>query len=71
MKRPEIKNSIRRCRFDHNEMTQEELADRAGVSRQTIIALEAGKYVPSLGLAFRIARVFGVKVDELFEYDAD
>jgi putative transcriptional regulator len=71
MKKPEIKNTIRRYRFDHDEMTQEELAERVGVSRQTIIALEAGKYVPSLGLAFRIARVFGAKVEDVFEYNAD
>ena len=71
MKKPEIKNTIRRYRFEHGEMTQEALASRVGVSRQTIIALEAGKYVPSLGLAFRIARVFGAKLEEVFEYDED
>ena len=69
MKNPEIKNTIRRLRFDHNEMTQEELADRVGVSRQTIIALEQMKYVPSLSLAFRIARVFGVTVEDVFQYE--
>ena len=68
MKKPEIKNTIRRLRFDHDEMTQEELAKRVGVSRQTIIALEQGKYVPSLGLAFRIARVFGATVEDVFQY---
>ena len=68
MKKPEIRNTIRRFRFEHGEMIQEELANRVGVSRQTIIALEAGKYVPSLGLAFRIARVFGAKVEDVFEY---
>ena len=68
MKKPEIKNTIRRLRFDHDEMTQEELAKRVGVSRQTIIALEQGKYVPSLGLAFRIARVFGTTVEAVFQY---
>lgn len=71
MKKPEIKNTIRRYRFEHGEMTQEDLAVRVGVSRQTIIALEASRYVPSLGLAFRIARVFGATVEEVFEYDAD
>ena len=69
MKKPEIKNTIRRLRFDHDEMTQEELAKCVGVSRQTIIALEQGKYVPSLGLAFRIARVFGATVEDVFHYE--
>ena len=68
MKKPEIRNTIRRLRFDHKEMTQEELASRVGVSRQTIIALEQEKYVPSLGLAFRIARVFGVTLEDVFSY---
>ena len=69
MKKPELKNTIRRFRFHNGEMTQEELANRVGVTRQTIIALEAGKYVPSLALAFRIARVFGVTVEEIFQYE--
>ena len=69
MKKPELKNKIRRFRFDNGEMTQEELANRAGVTRQTIIALEAGKYVPSLALAFRIARAFGVMVEDVFQYE--
>ena len=69
MKKTELKNKIRRFRFDNDEMTQEELAQRIGVTRQTIIALEAGKYVPSLGLAFRIARAFGVTVEDVFQYD--
>ena len=64
-----ITNRIRRLRFDNNEMTQEELANRAGCTRQTIIALEQGKYVPSITLAFQIARVFGVKVEDVFQYD--
>ena len=63
-----ITNRIRRLRFDNGEMTQQELAERAGVTRQTIIALEAGKYVPSLLLAFRLARAFAVRVDEVFQY---
>jgi putative transcriptional regulator len=63
-----IKNRIRRLRFDHSEMTQEELANRAGCTRQTIIALEQGKYVPSIELAFRIARAFGVPLEEVFLY---
>ncbi|MBA7706106.1 hypothetical protein ES703_114952 [subsurface metagenome] len=64
-----IKNSIRRLRFDHNEMTQEELANHAGCTRQTIIALEQGKYVPSITLAFQIARAFGVTLEEVFQYE--
>ena len=68
MRDEKISNSIRRLRFDHDEMTQQELAQRASVTRQTIIALEAGKYSPSLALAFRIARVFKLKVDDVFEY---
>ena len=63
-----LKNNIRRLRFDNNEMTQQALADKAGVTRQTIIAIEQGKYAPSLPLAFRIARAFGVGVEDVFEY---
>jgi putative transcriptional regulator len=63
-----IVNRIRRLRFDRGEMTQEELAQKAGVTRQTIIALEAGKYTPSLELAFRIAGAFQVGVEDVFEY---
>jgi putative transcriptional regulator len=63
----EITNSIRRLRFENGEMTQEQLAQRAGVTRQTIIALEAGKYTPSLALAFRLAHVFGRGVEEVFQ----
>jgi len=69
-KRPNpLENRIRRLRFDHGEMTQQQLAERVGVTRQTIIALEAGKYAPSLLLAFRIARAFGVGVEDVFQYD--
>ncbi|HUW60578.1 MAG TPA: helix-turn-helix transcriptional regulator [Candidatus Bathyarchaeia archaeon] len=64
-----LQNRIRRLRFDHNEMTQQELADKAGVTRQTIIALEANRYVPSLVLAFRIARTFGVGVGDVFQLE--
>jgi len=67
---PEIKNHIRRFRFEHGEMTQDQLAKQAGVTRHTIMALEAGKYFPSLLLAFRIARVFGAPVERVFEYQA-
>ena len=64
-----INNRIRRFRFDHDEMTQQELANRAGCTRQTIIAIEQGKYVPSLDLAFRIAKAFGVKLEDVFQYE--
>jgi len=64
-----LENRIRRLRFDRGEMTQQQLAERVGVTRQTIIALEAGKYTPSLLLAFRIARAFGVGVEDVFQYD--
>jgi putative transcriptional regulator len=68
-KQSEITNRIRRLRFDHGEMTQQQLADLVEVTRQTIIALEAGAYAPSLHLAFRLARVFGVKVEDVFQYE--
>ena len=71
MAKDNIRNVIRRLRFEHNEMTQQQLADRVSVTRQTIIALESGKYGPSLSLAFRIARVFGVTVEGVFQYDGD
>ena len=61
-----IHNSIRRLRFEHGEMTQQQLATLAGCTRQTIILLEQGRYSPSLALAFRIARVFGKNVEEVF-----
>jgi putative transcriptional regulator len=64
-----IRNVIRRLRFDHGEMTQQELADRIGVTRQTVNAIELGKYSPSLEVAFRIAAVFGVALDDVFQYD--
>jgi putative transcriptional regulator len=65
---PEIRNNIRRLRFERGEMTQDQLAKQAGVTRHTIMALEALKYFPSLLLAFRIARAFGVPVERVFEY---
>ena len=65
-----ITNQIRRQRFEHGEMTQQQLAEKVGVTRQTIIALEAGKYLPSMELAFRLATVFGVRVDDLFQLQA-
>jgi putative transcriptional regulator len=66
-----LRNQIRRLRFEHDEMTQQALAEQVGVTRQTILALEAGKYVPSLLLAFRIARAFGVGVEEVFQSTED
>ena len=66
-----IENRIRRLRFDRNEMTQQDLADRVGVTRQTINAIELGKYSPSLEVAFRIARAFGVPLEEVFSYPGD
>lgn len=69
MVRARINNNIRRLRFNHGEMTQEELAEKAECTRQTIIALEQGKYVPSLELAFKIARTFDVSIEEVFQYE--
>jgi putative transcriptional regulator len=66
-----LSNQVRRLRFEHGEMTQQQLADKVGVTRQTIIAIEAGKYAPSLPLAFRLARTFGVTIEDVFQYDSD
>jgi putative transcriptional regulator len=71
MAKNELKNQIRRLRFENGEMTQQQLADKAGVTRQTIIAIEAGKYAPSLPLAFRIARTFGLPIEDVFQYEDD
>lgn len=65
-----ISNHIRRLRFEHGEMTQQDLADRVGVTRQTIIAIEGGKYSPSLEVAFRISEVFGQPLVAVFEYQS-
>ena len=64
-----VTNKLRHFRFHAGEMTQQELADRAGLTRQTIIAIEQGKYAPSLEAAFRLARVFGATVEEIFGYE--
>ena len=64
-----LSNKVRRLRFDNGELTQQQLADRVGVTRQTIIAIEAGRYAPSLPLAFKIARTFGVSIEQVFEYE--
>jgi len=63
-----VTNDIRRLRFENGEMTQADLAERVGVTRQTVIAIEQGKYSPSLEMAFQIARAFGVPLDEVFQY---
>jgi len=64
-----LSNQIRRLRFNNGEMTQQQLAERVGVTRQTIIAIEAGKYAPSLPLAFRIARTFALAIEQVFQYE--
>lgn len=64
-----IENNIRVLRFNHNEMTQQELADKAGVTRQTIASIEKGNYSPSLELAFRIALVFNLPLEEIFTFN--
>lgn len=64
----EIKNHIRRYRFDQGEMTQKELAGRVGVTRQTIVAIENAKYSPTLELAFKIAKVFDAGIEDVFQY---
>ncbi|HEX9804717.1 MAG TPA: helix-turn-helix transcriptional regulator [Candidatus Dojkabacteria bacterium] len=67
----QIKNNIRKLRFERDEMTQQKLADEAGATRQTIIAIEKGKYSPSLELAFKIAQVFEVPIEEVFSYSQE
>lgn len=67
MPKAEIDNHIRRLRFEHDEMTQQTLAELAGCSRQTIVLLEQGRYVPSLSLALKIARIFGTDVESVFQ----
>ena len=71
MAKIEFINSIRRLRFENDEMSQQELAEKAGCTRQTIIAIEQGKYNPSLALAFKISRAFGKKIEEVFLYNED
>jgi putative transcriptional regulator len=68
-KRTKVTNNIRALRFANGEMTQAQLADRIDVTRQTVIAIEQGRYSPSLEMAFQIARVFDVPLDEVFGYD--
>ncbi len=68
MGKSHVSNNIRRLRFDHGEMTQKELAEKTGVTRQTIVAIENAKYSPSLELAFLIARVFNTPLEDVFTY---
>lgn len=68
---PPISNTIRRLRFDHGEMTQQQLADAIGMTRQTVAAIEQNKYSPSLEAAFRIAEVFGVEIGAVFQWKAE
>jgi putative transcriptional regulator len=70
MNKGRIRNNVRKLRFLGSEMTQQELAEKIGVTRQTVIAIEQDKYSPSLDVAFRIARVFGVPLEEVFQYEA-
>jgi putative transcriptional regulator len=69
MKKTRIRNNIRKLRFNAAEMTQQALAERVGVTRQTVMAIENGKYSPSLEVAFRIAQVFSVPLEEVFRYE--
>ena len=69
MSKSNLSNQIRRLRFEHDQMTQQQLADKAGVTRQTIIAIEASKYAPSLPLAFKIAQTFGISIEDVFQYE--
>ena len=71
MSRCFISNNIRKLRFHANEMTQQELADKTGVTRQTIAAIENGKYSPTLELAFRIARVFNTPLEDVFSFNPE
>ena len=71
MEKRQVRNNIRKFRFHNNEMTQEQLAEKVGVTRQTIIAIEGAKYPPSLELAFRIALVFGVPLGDIFSYEPE
>lgn len=71
MSKSQIQNNIRRLRFDASEMTQQQLADEVGASRQTIVAIEKGNYSPSLELAFKIARVFNSSINDVFSYEPE
>ena len=69
MAKSEMQNQVRRLRFEHGEITQQQLADKVGVTRQTIIAIESGRYAPSLPLAFKLARTFDVTIEQVFQYE--
>jgi putative transcriptional regulator len=71
MTKSKVQNSIRRLRFNADEMTQQTLADKVGVSRQTIVAIEKGNYSPSLELAFKLSKVFNKPLEEVFTYESD
>lgn len=71
MSKSELTNNVRRLRFEHGEMTQQKLADLAGVTRQTIIAVEQGKYTPSLTLAFKISAAFNLSIEQVFTFKPD
>ena len=71
MSRGKIRNNIRTLRFHSSEMTQQQLAEEVGVTRQTVIAIESDKYSPSLDVAFRIALAFGVPLEQVFQYEAN
>ena len=66
-----LTNNIRKLRFEAGQITQQQLADKAGVTRQTIIAIESGKYAPSLPLAFRLAKIFKANIEDMFEYNTE
>jgi putative transcriptional regulator len=68
---PRLNNQIRTLRFQHGEMTQKEIAERIGVTRQTVNAIESAKYSPSLEVAFKIAEVFGVPLETVFQYERE
>lgn len=70
MKETSLTNNIRKLRFNASEMTQQHLAEKLGVSRQTINAIESGKYSPTLELAFKIAEIFNVTLEEVFQYNS-
>jgi len=71
MSSSQLTNRVRRLRFDNGEMTQQQLAEKVGVTRQTIIAIESGKYAPSLPLVFKLSRAFGVPIEEVFQYESE